>query len=227
MTRNLLIGALAWFAALSWIAAPASAAPVSARSDLALATCYKVFDFDGTNAADPVRKDRSRSRSTYFLGSAFEQTTRSRQELLEFVSTEGARLGAELSASPGAIEAEIRACETLYPDVLARIERAHAARAETERAEKAAEAERLARTNREQCDITERRATGIMDTWRYAYSDYATSTIRDYAKERELSELYRNLYSRLTDEGSVAEVHGCTQLLNDIRFVLADWKNPY
>lgn len=231
MNRDLLIRALVSLAALVWSTAPAAAAPVSGRSDLALVTCYAVFDIDQTKSTDPARKDRSRSRATYFLGSAFEQTARPKNELLEFLSAEGKRLNAELLAAPGQIDAEIRACETLYPDVLARIERAHAERAkaeaEAERAAKAAEAERQAKANSEQCAITERRATGIMDTWRYAYGDYASSPHRDYARERELSELFRNLHSRLSDEGSTAEVYGCTQLAGEIRMVLSDWKNPY
>lgn len=78
-----------------------------------------------------------------------------------------------------------------------------------------------------ECDTTERRATGIINTWTYAMEDYFAGGVRDYDQERELSDLYRRLRSRLEDELSVAETYSCEPLTREIRFVLGDWDNPF
>ena len=81
--------------------------------------------------------------------------------------------------------------------------------------------------NSSNCETTDRRASGIMDTWTYALKDYYAEGVYDYAQERELSELYRNLRSRLEDEGSTAQTYGCYSLASDIRHALSNWENPF
>lgn len=76
-------------------------------------------------------------------------------------------------------------------------------------------------------ETTDRRATGIMNTWTYAIEDYYAGGEYDYDQERELSDLYRRLRSRLQDELSVAETNGCDSLANDIRYGLNNWDNPF
>lgn len=78
-----------------------------------------------------------------------------------------------------------------------------------------------------ECDTTDRRATGIIETWTYAMEDYLAGGVRDYDQERELSDLYRRLRSRLHDELTVAETYGCDSLARDIRYGLSDWDNPF
>ena len=57
--------------------------------------------------------------------------------------------------------------------------------------------------------------------------DYLAGGVRDYDQERELSDLYRRLRSRLHDELTVAETYGCDSLARDIRYGLSDWDNPF
>ncbi len=83
------------------------------------------------------------------------------------------------------------------------------------------------RADSAECDTTDRRATGIMNTWTYAMEDYFAGGVRDYDQERELSDLYRRLRSRLEDELSTAETYGCDSLANDIRYGLNNWDNPF
>jgi len=78
-----------------------------------------------------------------------------------------------------------------------------------------------------ECDTAERRATGIINTWTYALEDYFAGGVRDYDQERELSDLYGRLRSRLEDELTVAEFKACDSLADDIRYVLGDWDNPF
>lgn len=76
------------------------------------------------------------------------------------------------------------------------------------------------------CETTDRRASGIMNTWTYALRDYMDLGERDYDRERELDDLFRSLRSRLEDEAATAETYGCAQLASEIRDALDEWENP-
>jgi hypothetical protein len=78
-----------------------------------------------------------------------------------------------------------------------------------------------------QCETTDRRAEGIMNTWKYAVQDYAADGVRDYDRERTLSDMYRSLRSRLESEMRTAETYGCDDLAGDIRYGLNNWENPF
>lgn len=205
----------------------------SGNGDVSALTCAAAYQLDWQATTSPERSaaDRAGAEKTLAAISGAKDAGAA-------VSQQAAALEAQVGADSARLTEMVEACDLAWsgnaseyaaqyapPPEISMTESAGIVTFENTQAESSPQAPPAAISA--ECDTTERRATGIMNTWTYAMEDYVAGGVRDYDQERELSELYRSLRSRLEDELSVAETYSCEPLTRDIRYVLGDWDNPF
>ncbi|MBU4569175.1 MAG: hypothetical protein KJ833_09460 [Alphaproteobacteria bacterium] len=201
-------------------------------SALACAAAYQL-DWQATTSSERSAADREGAEKTFEALRAGGT-----QDAGAAVAQQTATLKAQVGASSAGLTEIVEACDrawngdasdyaSQYAPPPAPLPASNAGITTFENPETGYSAPSPAPGNSADCETTDRRATGIMNTWTYALEDYFAGGVRDYDQERDLSDLYRRLRSRLQDELSTAETYGCDSLASDIRYGLSDWDNPF
>ena len=201
--------------------------------DVSAVACAAAYQLDWQATTSPERSaaDREGAEKTF---AALNGT----QDASAAVAQQTAALRAQVGASSARLTEIVEACDTAWngaaSDFAAQYAPPPAPPASSnadvtmfENTEPPYSAPAPSRSESAACETTDKRASGIMNQWGYAIEDYYAGGVRDYDQERELSDLYRRLRSRLQDELLVAETSGCDALASDIRYGLSDWDNPF
>lgn len=232
MMKRMLVVA----AGLAGLAGMPQAAPQVAADASALA-CTVAYQVDWEKTTSPERRaaDRKGAEITF---EAWRREVGDGRDPADDVRTRAPALTEQVEAGAVDLGALVAACDRAWsgnaaahaPQYAAKPEPAPAISSEpvtfenTEAREAKSDAQPA--TSR-QCEITDARATGIINLWTTYLSDYVNDSERDYAIERELRSSYDNLRSRLQDELGTAETYGCHQLASDIRYALGEWEFPF
>lgn len=202
-------------------------------SALACTAAYQV-DWRATTSPERSAADRKGAETTY---EAWRRQMTDHDAANAAVSAQTARLESMVSSGSVSLPDVVAACDRAWGEGASRFTEQYAPPpkpAETnsevlvfENTQSPVSDPEPTRSETAQCDTTDRRATGIMNTWVYALQDYVAEGVRDYGRERELKDKYANLRSRLEDEMTTAETYGCDSLARDIRSALSDWELPF
>lgn len=202
-------------------------------SALACTAAYRI-DWQATTSSERSAADRKGADTTY---AAFRSQKRlADDEANSVVNQKTADMNASVGSGSARLPEIIAACDKVWGEAASQFATQYAPLPTTSSSGEAdsfqtgqaqSSSPPLARTVNAQCEITDRRAEGIIQTWNYAIQDYVADGERDYDREDALREMYRSLRSRLEDEMGTAETYGCNDLARDIRYVLNDWTNPF